>query len=111
VKRYIMIVGLLLGLGFAISVESVRRNAEQTLDGEASAIVTVEWGGRVGLPLSLISMPLLERAHPLFASIPFPLTYVGLLLVVILNWFLLSIAIAYAASRWRTRDRPAANQR
>jgi hypothetical protein len=104
-----MIVGLMLGVALAVSVEAVRRNAERTNDGEAAALFTVEWGSRAGLPLTLVAMPVLERAHGLLVKLPFPATYVALLLVVVLNWLLLSSAVAYAISRWRRRKSDAVN--
>lgn len=91
--------GALAGLISVMTIEVTRRITLQMMEGEGSAIWTYLVYSVLGFPLSVISAPLLGRAHEALEVVPGPAAYVLLLVVAFVNW----VIIGLLANKWRGR--------
>ena len=91
--------GALAGLLSVAIIEVTRQITLRMMEGEGSAIWTSVVYSVLGFPLSVISSPLLGRAHEALEVLPGPAAYILMLAATFANW----VGIGALADRWRNR--------
>lgn len=93
--------GALAGLLSVVTIEVTRQVTLRMMEGEGSALWTYLVYSVLGFPLSVISSPILRRAHEALEMIPGPAAYLLMLAIAFANW----AVIGFLADRWRDGER------